>query len=87
MWIAEVAEVLRRELPAYARKLPKGVMPDGLVRFIAMVNPPAKQILPELGRERRISSDNASRRLGWRPRSAEEAIVAGARSLVKYGVL
>lgn len=87
MWFAEVAEVLRREFPAYARKLPKGVMPDGLVKFIAMVNPPAKQILPELGRERHISSDNAKRRLGWQPRSAEEAIVSGAKSLVKYGVV
>ena len=87
LWFTQVADILRKEFPTYARKLPKGEMPDALVKFVAMINPPAKQILAELGRERHISSDNAKRVLGWEPRSAEEAIISGAKSLMKFGVV
>ncbi len=87
LWFAEVADVLRENFPDYARKLPRRQLPDWAVKLIAQVNPPAKQILPELGRERHISSDNAKARLGWTPRPAKEAIVSGAQSLMDFGVV
>ncbi len=76
--------MLRKDLPAYASKVPKGDIPGWLVKLIAMVNPPAKQIIPELNRERHISSAKATRLLGWQPRTAEEAIIAGAKSLIDH---
>ena len=84
MWFSEVAALLRKELPAYASKVPAKEIPAWMVKLIAMVNPPAKQIIPEIGRERHISSDKARRVLGWSPRTAEEAIVSGARSLIEH---
>lgn len=87
MWFRDVAEVLRREFPAYASKVPSKDIPGWMVHLIARINPPAKQLLPELNRERHISSEKARRVLGWTPRTSEEAVIAGARSLIEAGVV
>ena len=87
IWFREVAEIIAREIPAYASKVPSRDIPGWMVHLIAMVNPPARQLIPELGRQRHISSEKAKRVLGWTPRSAEDAIVSGARSLIEAGVV
>lgn len=87
MWFSEVATTLAREFPAYASKLPSRDIPAWMVRLIALINPPAKQLIPELNRERHISSEKARRVLGWQPHTSEEAVIAGARSLVEFGVV
>ncbi|KCZ91686.1 SDR family oxidoreductase [Hyphomonas johnsonii] len=87
MWFSEVVEILRAEFPAYQKKLPKGTLPDFLLKGMALFNPSLKLILPELGRERNISNEKARRVLGWQPHTAEEAILAGAHSLVDAGVV
>ena len=84
MWMAEVADVLREHFPAYRRKLPKGILPDWLLRLITLVNPPARQLIPELGRERHCSNEKARGVLGWQPRSEEDAIVDAAQSLIDH---
>ncbi|MEX1250234.1 MAG: aldehyde reductase [Hyphomonas sp.] len=84
MWFAEVAAVLREHLPAYRSKVPSKDIPGWMVKLIAMVNPPARQIIPEIGRERHISSDKARRVLGWQARTAQEAILSGAKSLIDH---
>lgn len=87
MWFSDVAKVLRENFPAYASKVPSRDLPNWAVKLIAMVNPPAKQLLPELGRARHTSSEKAKRVLGWQPRTAEDAIVSGARSLIDFGIV
>ncbi|OZB19262.1 MAG: NAD-dependent dehydratase [Hyphomonas sp. 34-62-18] len=87
MWFSEVAATLAREFPAYASKLPSRDIPAWMVHLIALINPPAKQLIPELNRERHISSEKARRVLGWQPRTSEEAVIAGARSLIEAGVV
>lgn len=84
MWFSEVAAVLRDQFPDYRGKVPAKELPGWMVKLIALVNPPAKQIIPEIGRERHISAEKATRILGWQHRSAEEAIAAGARSLIAH---
>lgn len=87
MWFSEVAATLAREFPAYASKLPSRDIPGWMVHLMALVNPPAKQLIPELSRERHISSEKARRVLGWQSRTSEEAVIAGARSLIEAGVV
>ena len=87
MWFSDVAKVLRDNFPAYASKVPTRELPDWAVKLIAMVNPPAKQLIPELGRERHTTSEKAKRVLGWKPHTAEEAIIAGAQSLIAHKVV
>lgn len=87
MWFSQVAATLAREFPAYASKLPSRDIPAWMVKLIALINPPAKQLIPELSRERHISSEKARRVLSWKPHTSEEAVIAGARSLIEAGVV
>jgi len=82
-----VADVLHEAFPAYAKKLPKGTMPDVMLKIVAVFNPTLKQVIPELGRQRQVSNEKAKRVLGWKPRTAKQAIVDGAQSLIVAGVV
>jgi nucleoside-diphosphate-sugar epimerase len=85
--ILDMARVLRARMGASAKKVPRFQLPDWLVRVAAMADPTVKQILPELGKIKSASNEKAKRLLGWAPRSNEEAIVAGAESLLRLGLL
>ena len=87
LWFSDLADILRTRFPDYAKKIPKGQLPSWLVRFMAPLNPPLKQILPELDKQRNISSAQAETQLGWKGRSGEEAAVASAESLIKTGAI
>lgn len=84
---ADAAKVLRERLGKQARKVPTRGMPDWLVHGLALIMPPAKQLLGELGRRRETSSDHAQAVLGWRPRPPEDSIEDCARSLIAQGVV
>ncbi|MBA3069064.1 MAG: aldehyde reductase [Hyphomonas sp.] len=85
MWFSEVADTLRGQLPpAYEKRLPKGELPGWVLKLMAYVNPAVKQVIPELNRERHVSNEKAKRILGWQPRTAEEAILSGAKSLIAH---
>lgn len=84
---ADVARVLRDNLGSQARKVPTRNMPNWAVHVLAMVMPPARQLLGELGRVRATSSDHSQTVLGWSPRPPEESIIDCARSLIAKGVV
>jgi len=85
--IAEIAKVLKSRLELAARRVPTREAPNLLVRFVAMFDPPARQLLPELGKRKNAIGTKARRLLGWTPRPAEEAVVATAESLARLGLL
>ncbi|MEM1149421.1 MAG: aldehyde reductase [Pseudomonadota bacterium] len=87
MWFADVAQLLRDAYPNHPRKIPSGQMPDWLLKLMAPINPPVKQIIAELGQRRIVSSDKARNELGWSPLSAREAVLAAADSLVRHKVI
>jgi nucleoside-diphosphate-sugar epimerase len=87
MSIREIASVLKARLGTAARRVPTREIPNWLVRVVALFNPEAQQILPELGKVKNGSGEKARRLLGWAPRPREEAIVATAESLLRLGVL
>jgi len=87
MGLADIARVLKARLPQISQKLSTRTVPDWLVRLGALRNEAAREILPELGKPKNASSARARTLLGWSPRSNEEAIVAGAESLVRLGLI
>jgi nucleoside-diphosphate-sugar epimerase len=87
VWMHEVAQILRERMGAAARRVPAGVLPDWVVRLAANFDPVVRQIIPELNRERSVSSEKAQRVLGWKPRSNEDAVVASAESLIALGLV
>lgn len=87
MSIQGIARVLKNRMGAAAKRVPTMELPNWVVRLAAMRDPAAKQILPELGKNRNATGNKAMRVLGWSPRSNEEAIAATAESLVRLGLL
>jgi nucleoside-diphosphate-sugar epimerase len=87
MSMVEIARVLKARLGSAARRVPTRQLPNWLVRLAAMRDPAVQQILPELGKVKNATSEKARRMLGWAPRSAEEAVVSTAESLMRLGLL
>lgn len=87
LWMVDVARILRRRLGAEVVKTPARVLPDWLVRLVALKSPAMRAILPTLGLKLNATGEKARRLLGWSPRSAEDAIVATAESLLALGLV
>jgi dihydroflavonol-4-reductase len=83
----EIASVLRARMGKAAERVPTRVLPDFMVRLAALFDPAIAQIVPELGKFKKVTNAKARRTLDWAPRSNEEAIVATAQSLVRLGAL
>lgn len=83
----EIAGALMAGLGAEAARVPTRELPNWLVRIVALFDPAAKQLLPELGKRRNGSNAKARELLGWAPRSSEESVVATARSMIDLGLL
>lgn len=87
MSVKDITAVLRRDFPAYAKKLPKFVLPNWLAGIASRFDPGLKLIVGELGRDARVSNEKAKRLLGWKPRAEDEAIRASAESLIAAGLV
>jgi len=87
MSFQDIAKVLKSRMGASAKKVPTRQLPNFLVRLASLRDPAIKLILPELGKLKNASNEKARRMLGWAPRSNEEAIVATAESLARFGLL
>jgi nucleoside-diphosphate-sugar epimerase len=87
MTMQEIAQLLKERMGDAAARVPTRVLPDWLLRLIALVDPLVQQIVPELGKVQNATSAKARRVLGWRPRSNEDSIVATAESLIRLGLV
>ena len=87
MSMLEIGKVLRARMGVAARRVPTREIPNWMVRIVAMRDAAVKSIVPELGQIKRVTNDKARRVLGWQPRSNEDAIVASADSLIRFGLL
>jgi dihydroflavonol-4-reductase len=84
--MVDIARILRMRLGASAKRVPRLQMPDWLVRLAAKRDASVRQLLPLLGVIRNATSE-ARRVLGWSPRSNEDAVVATAESLLRFGLV
>ena len=87
MSVADIARTLKDRLGASAKKVPTRQVPDFVVRLVALGDPTARQILPELGKPKNATNEKARRLLGWSPLSREDALIATAESLLRLGLL
>jgi nucleoside-diphosphate-sugar epimerase len=83
----EIAAILKDRMGEWGKRVPTMQLPNWIVRLVAMRDPAAKQIVPELGKRKNATSAHAQTLLGWKPRSREDAIVATAESLVALGLV
>jgi nucleoside-diphosphate-sugar epimerase len=87
MSMLDIATVLKARLGRDAKKVPTRQLPNWVVRLLARFDPGMRTLLPMLGKIRNATSAKAERVLGWKPRSREDAIVATAESLLKFGIV
>jgi dihydroflavonol-4-reductase len=87
MSMRDIAMVLKARLGDAARKVPTRQLPNWVVRVAAQFDPGMRTLLPMLGKIRHATSAKAERLLGWQPRSREDALVATAESLLKFGIV
>jgi dihydroflavonol-4-reductase len=85
--MVEIARMIRARLGVAAKRVPRFQLPDWLVRLAAKRDPAVQQVLPLLGKIRNATSEKARRVLGWSPRSNEDALIATAESLIRFGLL
>lgn len=78
-----VAGFLRKRLGSAAAKVPTSEAPRWLLRLIALRRPQVRAMLPDLGVIRRATNAKACSQLGWKPRSAEDAIAATGESILR----
>lgn len=77
----EVGQLVKQALPDLGKKVPRGEMPDILVRALSLVDRRLKAVLADLGFPRPVSSAKAQQVLGQSFRSPQEAVTSAAESL------
>ncbi len=82
MLMIEIGRLLGATFPQYRWKMPRGEMPDWLVRVYALFDASARTGIPELGEAPRIDIEPARTVLGLTLRPPDQAIIAMARSLI-----
>lgn len=87
MWMSDIAAVLRERLGPGAAKVPTRVLPNIVVRALALLNSDLRAIAPGLGRRNRHSTAKAEQILGWSPRSGAETVTDCARDLLAQGLV
>lgn len=83
----DIALMLKNRMGDEARNITTKVLPDWIVRVVALFNPAAKNIVPQLGRIKNASNEKAKKILGWTPRTNEEAIMSAVESIFRFGVV
>ena len=87
MSMLDIASVLKTRLGDAAKRVPTRQLPNWLVRIVALFDPTVRPMLPLLDNTRHATSAKAARLLGWRPRPREDAIIATAESLIRFGIV
>lgn len=83
--LMEISNLLKAGLGSKASKAPSRTLPDVLVRALSYFMPSLKGAIPELGPPKEFSNLKA-RKLGWSPRSNEEAIVSCGQAFIDAGI-
>jgi dihydroflavonol-4-reductase len=82
LWMREMADVLIARLGPAAKKVPRGSVPDWLMKLLANFDPVTGSVVFEIGKKREVDASKAQRLLGWKMRPIEDSIVDTAQSLV-----
>ena len=80
--LMEIAEILRREFPSFARKLPRRELPDWLVSIISLFDKSLRDSAAFIGVRKKSDASGAATLLGRRLISARVAAIETGRSLI-----
>jgi nucleoside-diphosphate-sugar epimerase len=78
----EIGAIIKAALGDKAKRVPTRSIPNFMLRVMSLFNAEIRPFIPDLGYAKKTSNEKARRLLDWRPRDAQEAIVAAAKSMV-----
>jgi dihydroflavonol-4-reductase len=87
LWMIDIARAIRSQLGKAARKTPSRELPNWAVKLVALFDPAARQIIPNLGREIRVDNTLTREALQMTFIPAADAAAAMARSLIELKVV
>lgn len=85
--LKEFANILHKNFSDRGYRVPTRVLPDFLMRLIALFQPKVGSIVKTIGWEYAISTEKAQAVFGWQPRSYEQTIIDMGESLIQHGVV
>ncbi|WP_144710391.1 NAD-dependent epimerase/dehydratase family protein [Curtobacterium pusillum] len=85
--LREVGALLRSTFGDRASRVPTRNIPSIVIRAGAVLRPEFREIAPELGLVKRLSTRRERELLGLTPRSWQEAVTSGARSMLERGLV
>jgi len=87
LWFKDIAALLRENFPEHTKKTPTRVLPGWMLHIAAMLGQFPKSGVRELNKWREGDNTSARNVVGWNPRSAEEATLATAQSMIDLGLV
>ncbi len=83
IWLPEFANILQRNFSSRGYRVPTGIMPNFMIRLIALLVPKIKNVADVLDWNYSLSTERTRSILGWQPRPYEKTIVEMAESLIE----
>lgn len=87
MTMKQIGLLLKSRLGEQAKRVPTRSIPNFVIRIGAIFNKTMREIVPDLGITKRINVDKSRRVLGLQPRTADEAVLAAAESMLQRGIV
>ena len=84
MTMQDMSMTLHEKMPEAAKKAPKRIVPNVVLRIVAFFDKNVALIAPELGKRKEFSVEKAENLLGWKARPNTDAVIATAESLIRY---
>lgn len=85
--LPEFATILHRAVRGRGYRVPTRILPDILVRLIAVFIPKIRNVSEALNWNYTLSTEQARSMLGWQPRPYEQTIIDMAESLIEHKVM
>ncbi|MEO7733408.1 MAG: hypothetical protein ABIY55_20770 [Kofleriaceae bacterium] len=85
--MVDIAAILARHYRPRGFRVPTQRLPSFVIKTMALWDATAALTANELGKRQDVSSKRAREMLGFKPRSAEEMILAMADSMIAHGVV
>jgi len=87
LWMGDIARILKTTFGPRGYRVPTRRLPYWVMWLNARVDRVVRLALDYHAIPLRLELNKAQRELGWKPRPAEESIVAAAESLIRHNIV
>ena len=84
--ILELSQIMAKNIPSHAKKLPKRELPNFMVKLISYIDTSAKTMVPDLGLKMQTDQTYAEEILQIKFTASEIAVVDAAKSLIRLNL-